>query len=545
LADDQLDDPARVAMLRRFDDYIARCSFNASGAPVPRVPHSNEALEIGGALDGFSASSAVEHLLTEQRSVYSSFFRAIASSEGSSSRARLIALGGSLMAGAGCNDGIAPPESAACTYPKRLVDLLRQHGLNGHGSVLSNTGLEWNSLAVGGRTTVGMLPELPAVLAPYASDAAEGLPTLLLLDFSVNDAADSHESVDQLSASLEAMLRYLLSSMPEIGLMVVQTFPALSTNPLVQSYPRVCGYYGVPLLRYPQVMDDSPIAWKVGVPGLCCDAPQFRNICDPHPKWQTHDRIAVILHETLRGMARVMESHPSSTHPSRPVGSPIPWRLPRPLSSASLLAMRRPCINPLSLYSAVTAAASSDRRLRGVRISDGQWAFGSDSREKPGWSTEGPEGSTIEFDLAFGAVPRAHVSFVRSYKADFGVVELRIKNVRSPTWLNVNRTGASNVCRLNGRRTDGINVTQSAVLAIKADDERMQNFAASCKWEVEFQGIVGFAVPPHSNATLSVRLMEGTPCSEVCPGMRGRLHSQSACTTSTPRRFKILAVASC
>jgi hypothetical protein len=117
LADDQLDDPARVAMLRRFDDYIARCSFNASGAPVPRVPHSNEALEIGGALDGFSASSAVEHLLTEQRSVYSSFFRAIASSEGSSSRARLIALGGSLMAGAGCNDGIAPPESAACTYP--------------------------------------------------------------------------------------------------------------------------------------------------------------------------------------------------------------------------------------------------------------------------------------------------------------------------------------------------------------------------------------------------------------------------------------------
>jgi hypothetical protein len=85
----------------------------------------------------------------------------------------------------------------------------------------------------------------------------------------------------------------------------------------------------------------------------------------------------------------------------------------------------------------------------------------------------------------------------------------------------------------------------SAVLAIKADDERMQNFAASCKWEVEFQGIVGFAVPPHSNATLSVRLMEGTPCSEVCPGMRGRLHSQSACTTSTPRRFKILAVASC
>ena len=180
-----------------------------------------------------------------------------------------------------------------------------------------------------------------------------------------------------------------------------------------------------------------------------------------------------------------------------------------------------------------------------MRISDGQWAFGSDSREKPGWSTEGPEGSTIEFDLAFGAVPRAHVSFVRSYKADFGVVELRIKNVRSPTWLNVNRTGASNVCRLNGRRTDGINVTQSAVLAIKADDERMQNFAASCKWEVEFQGIVGFAVPPHSNATLSVRLMEGTPCSEVCPGMRGRLHSQSACTTSTPRRFKILAVASC
>ena len=95
-----------------------------------------------------------------------------------------------MLAGSDCVDGISPKFSPSCTYSRRFADGLASiFGSEGpsdaHGS------LDWVSLASGGTTTAGVLPSLSALLQPYAGDAAAGLPTLLLVDYSANDAEDS------------------------------------------------------------------------------------------------------------------------------------------------------------------------------------------------------------------------------------------------------------------------------------------------------------------------------------------------------------------
>ena len=94
------------------------------------------------------------------------------------------------------------------------------------------------------------------------------------------------------------------------------------------------------------------------------------------------------------------------------------------------------------------------------------------------------------------------------------------------------------------------------MLAIQADDERMQNFAASCKWPEEFAGIVGFGAPPFSNATLHVTLLPATLCSRRCPDWRNRKANVLRCADELAgphggragepgSKFKILSLTSC
>lgn len=109
---------------------------------------------------------------------------------------QLLVLGGSHTAGAECHDGSL--RAAACAYPKRFADAV---------GVVHGTPMHWVSLATGGVTTAAILPMLPAMLAPYAS---WGGPSMLLIDFSVNDAFE----VGTIAGAMEELLRYLLSTPP-------------------------------------------------------------------------------------------------------------------------------------------------------------------------------------------------------------------------------------------------------------------------------------------------------------------------------------------
>ena len=92
-----------------------------------------------------------------------------------------------MLAGSDCDDGVAPPFSASCSYSNRFAEGLTS--IFGGGRTSDARGsLDWVSLASGGTTTAGVLPSLSELLQPYESDAAGGLPTLLLIDYSANDA---------------------------------------------------------------------------------------------------------------------------------------------------------------------------------------------------------------------------------------------------------------------------------------------------------------------------------------------------------------------
>ena len=64
---------------------------------------------------------------------------------------------------------------------------------------------------------------------------------------------------------------------------------------------------------------------------------------------------------------------------------------------------------------------------------------------------------------------------------------------------------------------------------IKADDERMQNYAMGKVWARSFVGVIGFGVPPFANATLDVTM--------VC--------ERCACASGRACKFKILSVVAC
>jgi hypothetical protein len=138
-------------------------------------------------------------------------------------------------------------------------------------------------------------------------------------------------------------------------------------------------------------------------------------------------------------------------------------------------------------------------------------------------------------------VRRTSNRYLRGYDETLGVVELRMKDVimhappgqpGPPPRTPRKKPWVDNRARLSARRTDGIRVTQSAVLSIKADDERMQNYVMSSRlWERSFTGVTGFGIPPHASATLSVSL--------ACDRCNCTAGLGKAC------KFKILSVVAC
>ena len=187
--------------------------------------------------------AAMAALSSSQRRAWARFFDATGLRGAASVRsaavsqragtARIIALGGSMLAGSGCVDGTEPPHSATCTYSNRLMqglsavraDRSRGTRVDHEGDAPSDAAdsIEWVSLARGGLTTSSSLPSLPSLLEPYTEADARSMPTLLLVDFSVNDALEGG-AIENVGAALETLLRFVMSACPQMAVLLCETY---------------------------------------------------------------------------------------------------------------------------------------------------------------------------------------------------------------------------------------------------------------------------------------------------------------------------------
>jgi hypothetical protein len=333
----------------------------------------------------------------------------------------------------------------------------------------------------------------------------------------------------------EAFTRHMLRDHPDIALLLVESSLTLASTPSADAYRAVANHYGVPLVRYSLAVRDSRLAWS---PKCLREAFGFRN-CGPHPPVRTHQLLSSVL---LASFLRVLQELPphSSHAPSAPaelasgVGVDSRVWLPTPLSNQ--LQQFGVCI-PRTFF-------GSGGRTIGVKVPLGNWSYFEERRGKPGWNTDGPAGAVIEFPLEFGPTPMALLSFMRGYDANLGEIQVRMVRVTSPAGHSMKpervdsiatKHWEQNFFQVDGLRSDGARVTQAATVRIQAGRTLMQNYAytnqdtngragVAGQWPKAYSGVLGFGLPPNSNATLQITLL---------------------CPRSSTCRFKIINVASC
>lgn len=264
-------------------------------------------------------------------------------------------------------------------------------------------------------------------------------------------------------------------------------------------------------LRYGLLLRNASLGWA---------APKFTPVGDPqttpHPWWGAHQLIADGMLASILALADALGP---SSGAAETVAPSVALR--EPLSRASVLRQYEVCTAPLAVHSARASFASrplealaGPEDVAGVpapRARTGGWLLREDRPGKPGWIGVG-EGATIEFALRFGELPHAMLSYLRGYDDDFGELKLQMLDVRWEGWPDVERLKRGKprerlwekaTAMVDTKRTDGVRVTQAAVLTMNMADERIQDYAHnSAKFPRHFAGIVGFGLPPRANATL-------------------------------------------
>lgn len=489
----------------------------------------------GGAFAKASVSRVAAELLPVQQNAWTTFAEALAMGRAS----RVVSIGGSMLAGANCNDSVSVAFTADCAYPRRFARSLSRH----------HTPVSFASLAAGGTTTEAMLTSLPMHLSQLGADDdadASQSPSLFVIDHSINDMEDvktalpGSKRAQRLEASLESMLRFLLAKHSQHALLLVETYPAQTPSNCTcsQAYERVAARYGVPLVRYARVArTDADAFWSpncstahaptttlscgVGSKAHCLGACTFGN-CLTHPLWRTHQLVADVLYGSFEALARQLICNGGGT--AMEVIRPLEVSLPTPLASAQALRATAVCEVPRTAYYATrpNMMNTTPPKMTG-------WELREDRKGKPGWITTGPGGTSIEFDIVFGARPRLIFSYLRGYSEDLGGVKLTMdnrKDSRTGEWIGqqqrVNKHAPE--VSLSARRDDEVRVTQTAVLSMDASAMNIQDDReAAHVWP----GVMGFDMPPYSRGTLHV--------------------TNALCNPSTGERckFKILSVVSC
>ena len=455
--------------------------------------------------------------------------RALALLEGGGRELRLVAIGGSMTAGIGCgSDGRHARDGAACSFGGRFAAWLRR--------AFPGADVRFANHGVGGTTTAGALP----MLRRLAADADGRAPDLLLVDFTGNDRpppAGAPRGDLENQAATEALVRAVSRWFPLAAVMLVDS----KCTERFPGHDAVAAHYGVPLVSYHDAVGDAdaPAPQRCAPPLRWSGAQGARSA---HPEWPTHQLIADSVAFGFRALAARLacdDDEPDAAG-GAPAGAPRRSLAP-PLTDAATLARYAPCDRPLALYDATRERAAA----RGVRVARGNWTLFADRPRKPGWISEGPDGSALELAVRFGAAPRLVITYLAGW-ANLSAALLELPTVpsaeRATNLMFKRRPGTYLVRAL---RDDGERVTQSAILAVDASQTMIQEYHGD-------RGVIGFGVAPFSNHTLRVTLV----CDEaaldadrgfMCLSSSGK--GRSARCRPSPKqpkcKFKLLTVSSC
>lgn len=259
---------------------------------------------------------------------------------------------------------------------------------------------------------------------------------VLILDFAINDKVFR---VGDAMDPYEAFLRYAAAEHPGVLVILLQSActthhggNALFGQPISNfhsTYSKIADAYGVPFVSLPDVVGSDEACealyykWRGGEPpggkhsgggsGGISSSMTWNSDSDAHPPWPVHQIVADLLASAWWSVTHNLDNLKGAPGTDMKDANLMPG-LPEPLSrhSSSML-----CLPGQSMFYA-HSLKSKDRvenALQSYRIrtvpADGGWQMVEDRPYKPGWvSTK--VGSTIEFDLTFGALPKIALTYL-------------------------------------------------------------------------------------------------------------------------------------
>ena len=500
----------------------------------------------GGALSGVDS----QRLSAPQHCAWSEFAAALRAG----TRVRVASFGGSTAWGRHCREYASHGAKGgpACSFGRRLADLL---------AALHGTNVEFVDLSSSGSSTSSFLPSLPRAMRALS----DGVPTLSLIDFSMNDMMHGSRLepamplVRETAAALEAFVRFWLKEAPRMALLLSEgSFAQLpSRNPVPAAYAAVASHYSLAYVRFLPAIAASgfELAWN-----RCCGSRESRckgarvransgfqrkhrdacsteacsdpgvpwQVCSLHPPWTSHEVYAHVL--TAAAATLLRGAHPDGE--GDPAAAPAaatsatscadPTRafeggLQEPLSE--LLSAYSVCSRLLSEHEAGMAAKSA----LPPRLGAG-WMLYEDVLGKPGWISTGPLNASLEFDVTLGAVrPEITLKYLQGYDLH-GTATLQLR-LCDGTLLS-----GDEGCTLHASRSDGVRATDTAVVKIMRTPREERLGAKG-----------GFGIDAHSRY-LSRCVLEGLPA-----GGNATLVVSLGCDKegAAQCKFKVLAISSC
>ena len=214
-------------------------------------------------------------------------------------------------------------------------------------------------------------------------------------------------------AATEVMLRYVLSQFPAHTAVVLMdgsccVSRANGRNGVCapsfrawfelsrRSRALLAAAYGLPYLAYEEVLN-----------GECTNANYHANYA--HPNAWTHIVMMEALSLWWTQLTNILG--PAPTRREQRASSSVPLRPPLARGWARFDTV---CQAPLSTYDPRALFMVDNPGFLGspgVRLISGNWSLYADRVGKPGWISQGPKDSEIEFDLLFGRIPRVTVVY--------------------------------------------------------------------------------------------------------------------------------------
>jgi len=420
-----------------------------------------------------SKTASLRVMSVPQLAAYQYFVERLKSKE----RVSAVALGGSCIVGIGCVEWKS--RERQCAFPSRFYRWLS----NKHYG--RDDGIAYENRAVGGSTTAATLPMLPITVADDSlagsTNNTRGV-DMVFIDFSVNDAAVSHElfhvgnasfsQYDKVLAATEAELRYILDFHPETAILLMDGSCDAASNAAHQAAASV---YGVAYLR-------------VCGPGRHLSALGHETMKEAMVEWWNVFEKAVM---DVKLGELTTSTNTSTELPTPPL---------HPITPVELAAYFVVCAKPLTVYDA--KAAYFGHGLVPI-ITKGDWSLELDHNrtDRASWTSR-VDGSMMEFPLKFGLVPRIAIIFTKGYDDTFGAVRVTMPD--APSYGKNTQMIIHGCCDPN-------NVTQSELRVVHAGEApqlRRLKGNSNFRFNQEETHQERFALLPYSAVTMRVTFLK-------------------------------------